>query len=113
MESYLEELHNSWSHCKELLKSNTSFELAQVYLEDFKEQFSRCYSAMKNRVEKKYQQAMFSLLDSAFLFWKKKGVISTLSSSLKRMSQVDIQKRVDQIDAIITLFTTQIRSASQ
>jgi hypothetical protein len=113
MESYLEELQNSWAHCTELLKSQSSFDLAIVYLEDFKEQFSRCYTAMKSRVEKKYQQIAFSLLDSAFLFWKKKGTISELMSSLKKSSYKDIQKRVEQIDSIMKVFTSQVKIVSQ
>lgn len=108
MEGSLEELKNSWTHCKELMKTHASKELVIAFLEDFKVQFTKFYQQILSK-RTKYQQLAVSLVDKAFMFWKKEGEISLLISYVQNNwdAKPYIMKRIELIDKIVMNVFTQ------
>ncbi|MCA9477655.1 MAG: hypothetical protein KC535_00730 [Nanoarchaeota archaeon] len=108
MDFFLEDIQNSWTHCKELLASDAKKELVIAFLEEFR---SLCASALKKKMfSSKQRRLMGALSDSLFLFWRRQGEISQLIScmkdSKKRSSLLVKMTRIDE------LFKQAIKGAS-
>ncbi len=104
MELFIEEMRNSWAHCKELIASNAQLDLVIAFLEDFKEQFTAFYRYLKTFRKTTAQTLSLSLVDSAFVFWKKEGELSVLIRFVKHnwSAKKHLLKRIHTIDKIIT-----------
>lgn len=109
MKPHIEELMNSWSHCKKLIDSKANIELTIAFLEEFKVQFTKFYNQIKTSDKNKHKQISLKLVDTVhYLFWKKEGEISRLISFVKynwNAKQI-LKKKIVYFDKIILTIIT-------
>ena len=109
MEFLIEEIINSWSHCKELVRSSAKKDVVIAFLEDFKVQFTTFYNYKKNIQKNYYQKLAFSMVDKAYFFWKKEGELTRLIRFVNTHwhTKKQVIKQIDIIDSIITTILSQ------
>ena len=114
MEFLVEEMVNSWAHCKELIRSSARKEVVIAFLEDFKVQFTAFYNKIKSILKNKYQKLAFNMVDRAYFFWKKEGELTQIINFINTHwdAKHQVMKRIDMIDAVVTKILSQYQKTT-